>query len=72
MTLVTAGVTLVMTMIMGIRGDTGGHHEIHHHHDLQAAEDQPVLYYANPEDPSQVYSQQGNKIKKKFNYPSEL
>ena len=61
-----AHVTLVVTMIMGTRGDTGGHHphghqELHHEHDLQAAEDQPVLYYANPEDPSQVFSQQGNR-----------
>ena len=64
-------VTLVWGLVLGARGDTGGHHhpgDHHHHHghelhDQQAAEasDQPVLYYANPEDPSQVYSQQGER-----------
>ena len=58
-----------VSLALGARGDTGGHHHpgAHHHHELrdqQAAEasDQPVLYYANPEDPSQVYShQQGER-----------
>ena len=68
-------VTLVVSLVtMGARGDEAGHHHPdgvhhghHHGHDLsdqEAAEagDQPVLYYANPEDPSQVYShQQGDR-----------
>lgn len=64
-------VTLVVSLVLGARGDTGGHHHPgahhqpgHHLRDQQAAEasDQPVLYYANPEDPSQVYShQQGER-----------
>ena len=59
-------VTLVVSLVLGARGDEAGHHH-HHGHDLrdqEAAEagDQPVLYYANPEDPSQVYShRQGDR-----------
>ena len=54
------GVTLALSLLLGARGDGDHHH--HHPHgvlDSEAAEDRPVLYYANPEDPSQVYSQQG-------------
>ena len=54
------GVTLALSLVLGARGDGDHHH--HHPHgvlDSEAAEDRPVLYYANPEDPSQVYSQQG-------------
>ena len=54
------GVTLALSLVLGAWGDGDHHH--HHPHgvlDSEAAEDRPVLYYANPEDPLQVYSQQG-------------